>query len=107
MTDTLPEIKNRLLLAIGPQELEILSRRLSHVTLEKGALLYDPGDQIETIYFPHNTVISLMTLMEGGEAIESATIGREGALGLMAAVAPREALSRAIIQVAGQASRIS
>jgi CRP-like cAMP-binding protein len=107
MTDTLPEIKNRLLLALEPKELEILSRRLSPVALEKGALLYEPGDDIDTIYFPHDAVISLMTLMEGGEAIESATIGREGALGLQAGVHPREALSRAIVQVAGQASRIS
>lgn len=106
MTDTVPEIKNRLLLALETKELEILSGHLSHVVLEKGALLYDPGDQIDTIYFPHDAVISLMTLMEAGEAIESATIGREGALGLMAAVAPRQALSRAIVQVAGQASRI-
>ncbi len=47
-----------------------------------------------------------MTLMESGEAIESATIGREGAYGLLAAVAPREAQSRAIIQVPGRAYRI-
>jgi CRP-like cAMP-binding protein len=107
MADTVPEIKNRLLLALEPKELEILSRHLSPVALEKGALLYEPGDKIDTIYFPHDAVISLMTLMEGGEAIESATIGREGALGLPAAAHPRLALSRAIVQVAGQASRIS
>jgi CRP-like cAMP-binding protein len=107
MTDTVPEIKNRLLLALEHRELEILSKRLSPVALEKGALLFDPGDQIETVYFPHDAVISLMTLMEGGEAIESATIGREGALGLSAAVRPRQSLSRAIVQVGGQASCIS
>jgi CRP-like cAMP-binding protein len=107
MGDTLPEIKNRLLLVVGPEELEILSTHLLHVTLEKGSLLYDPGDPIDTIYFPHDCVISLMTLMEGGEAIESATIGREGALGLSAAFHPRRSLSRAIIQVAGTCSRAS
>ena len=106
MGDTLPEIKNRLLLAMEPKELGILSKHLLHVTLEKGALLYDPGDQIDTIYFPHDAVISLMTLMEGGEAIESATVGREGAVGLHAAVHPTRALSRAIIQVAGHCSRV-
>jgi CRP-like cAMP-binding protein len=107
MTDTVPDIKNRLLLALDAKELEILSRHLSLIALEKGALLYDPGDQLDTVYFPHDTVISLMTLMEGGEAIESATIGREGALGLQTAIQPREALSRAIVQVGGEASQIS
>src|SRR5207247_1999090 len=55
---------------------------------------------------PHDVVISLMTLMENGAAIESATIGREGAVGLMSVLAPKQAVSRAIVQVGGRASRI-
>jgi CRP-like cAMP-binding protein len=45
--------------------------------------------------------------MENGAAIESATIGPEGALGLMAAVAPRLSLSRAIVQTPLRAARIN
>lgn len=51
-------------------------------------------------------VISLMTLMDSGAAIESATIGREGALGLAAAVSPRQSLVRAIVQTPTKATRI-
>jgi hypothetical protein len=40
------------------------------------------------VYFPHDGVISPMTLMENGAAIESAPLGREGALGLVAAMPP-------------------
>jgi len=61
---------------------------------------------VDTIYFPDTCVISLMTLMESGGAIESATIGREGALGLPAAVSPRQSLSRVIVQAPGRARRI-
>lgn len=61
---------------------------------------------IDTVYFPENSVISLMTLMHSGEAIESATIGREGALGLMAGVSPRQSLSRAIVQAPGDGYRM-
>ena len=75
--------------------------------MEKGRLLFDPGDQIATVYFPLDCVISVMTLMESGEAIESVTIGREGAYGLASAISPREALSRAIVQVPGRTCRIS
>ncbi len=74
--------------------------------MEKGRILYDPGDPITHVYFPTDCIISLLTLMESGEAIESATIGREGALGLMASVAPRESLSRAMIQSPGRALRL-
>ena len=75
--------------------------------MEKGRLLFDPGDPITTVYFPLDCVISVMTLMESGEAIESVTIGREGAYGLASAISPREALSRAIVQVPGRAVKIS
>nr|WP_295107518.1 Crp/Fnr family transcriptional regulator [uncultured Caulobacter sp.] len=85
----------------------MLAPHLSMVDLEKGRLLYDPGDPIDQVYFPTDCVISLMTLMENGAAIESATVGREGALGLMAAVAPRQSLSRAIVQAPGSALRIA
>ena len=100
-------LQNRLLAALDAQDLELVTSKLVPVTLEKGALLYDPGDMIDTIYFPDDCVISLMTLMESGAAIESAAIGREGALGLMAAVSPRQSLARAIVQVPGRARRIT
>ncbi|MBO9708496.1 MAG: Crp/Fnr family transcriptional regulator [Caulobacter sp.] len=99
-------MKNRLLAALPPSDFGLIAPQLAHQDLEKGRLLYDPGDPIDAIYFPHDCVISLMTLMENGAAIESATIGREGAVGLMAAVAPRQSLSRAVVQVQGGASRI-
>ena len=99
--------QNRLLAALDAEDLELMTSKLVPVILEKGALLYDPGDMIDAIYFPDDCVISLMTLMESGAAIESAAIGREGALGLMAAVSPRQSLTRAIIQVPGRARRIT
>ncbi|MDB5457135.1 MAG: Crp/Fnr family transcriptional regulator [Caulobacter sp.] len=106
MSGPLHPLKNRLLASLAPEDYALVASQLSHVELEKGRLLCDPGDPIETAYFPHDCVISLMTLMENGAAIESATIGREGALGLMAAIAPRQSLSRAIVQIPGAASRI-
>jgi len=100
-------VQNSLLAALNPEDFALLSAQLTPVDLEKGRILYDPGDSITHVYFPTECIISLLTLMESGEAIESATIGREGALGLMAAVAPRESLSRAMIQSPGRAWRIA
>jgi CRP-like cAMP-binding protein len=102
-----PALQNRLLAALPPEDHGLIAPHLVQVDLERGRLLYDPGDPIETIYFPTDGVISLMTLMENGAAIESATIGREGALGLMAAVAPRQSLSRAIVQTPVRTARMS
>jgi CRP-like cAMP-binding protein len=99
-------LQNRLLVSLPADEAALLAPHLTAVELERGRLLYDPGDRIDTIYFPHDGVISLMTLMENGAAIEGATIGREGALGLHAAVIPRVSLSRAVVQTPVRASRI-
>ena len=101
-----PALRNRLLESLPAEERGLLAAHLTPIDLDRGRLLYDPGDLIDVVYFPHDGVISLMTLMENGAAIESATIGCEGALGLMAAVAPRQSLSRAIVQTPTRASRI-
>ena len=64
-------LKNRLLAALPTEDFGLISPHLVQQELEKGRHLYDPGDPIEAIYFPHDCVISLMTLMENGAAIES------------------------------------
>jgi CRP-like cAMP-binding protein len=107
MQRPLTALRNRLLASLPAEDYGLIVPHLQQIDLERGRLLYDPGDEIETVYFPQDGVISLMTLMENGAAIESATIGREGALGLMAAVAPRQSLSRAIVQTPAQAAKIS
>src|SRR4051794_19435442 len=99
-------LQNSLLEALPQEDYALVVPHLVQVDLERGRLLYDPGDRIDHVYFPHDGVISLMTLMENGAAIESATIGWEGAVGLMAAVAPRQALARAIVQTPTRAARI-
>ena len=107
MQRLLTAVQNSLLDALPAEDLAMVAPHLVQVDLERGRLLYDPGDAIDQVYFPHDGVISLMTLMESGAAIESTTIGPEGALGLMAAVAPRQSLSRAIVQTPLRAARIS
>src|SRR5512142_182803 len=101
-----PALRNHLLVSLPADDLGRLAPHLADVELDRGRLLYDPGDEIDQVYFPHDGVISLMTLMDSGAAIESATIGREGALGLAAAVTPRLSLVRAIVQTPTRATRI-
>lgn len=99
-------VQNRLLAALPPEDYGLLAPHLTHVDLERGRLLYEPGDRIDVVYFPHDGVISMLTLMENGAAIESATIGCEGGVGLGAAAGPRLALSRAIVQTPCRCARI-
>jgi CRP-like cAMP-binding protein len=107
MQKPLTQAHNRLLASLSAEDRGLIAPHLVQIDLERGRLLYDPGDLIDLVYFPHDGVISLMTLMQNGAAIESATIGCEGALGLTAAVAPRQSLSRAIVQTPTRAARMS
>jgi CRP-like cAMP-binding protein len=100
-------LTNRLLALLPPADAALVAPHLTPVELEKGRLLYDPGDPIDTVWFPHNCVLSMMTLMDNGSAIESATIGREGAMGLAAALWPRDSVARIMVQSPGQAARMA
>src|SRR5215471_2119323 len=57
--------------------------------------------------FPHDGIVSLLAVMRQGDAIETATIGYEGAVGAFAGFGMRRAHTRAVVQVRGSASRIA
>jgi CRP-like cAMP-binding protein len=67
----------------------------------------EPGSHIEHVYFPEDCVLSLFVVAETGEAVETATIGKEGAFGLVAGLHSREAYPRCLVQVAGKAYRVA
>jgi CRP-like cAMP-binding protein len=97
---------NRLLAALEPPDFAALEPHLESVTLAVGQVLYEPGDIIRHAYFPHNTVISLVNVMEDGGSVEVGVFGREGVMGLLSALVTREAFGRYVVQTSGTASRI-
>lgn len=70
---------NKLLGAIDAAAFARLSPALDHVHIEHKQVLYRPGEKIRHVYFPESGVLVLVTVMENGASIESATVGREGA----------------------------
>src|SRR5262249_5091811 len=79
---------------------------LRSVSLALGHELYEPGDDIDQIYFPQSGLISLLVLGKNGSSVETSTVGREGALGLQGGLGPRRSFTRAIVQIAGKFSAI-
>src|SRR2546430_15744528 len=69
---------NRFLATLPPHDFALLTPHLRTVTLERGTILHDAGDEIERVYFPHSGMVSLVAGMQGGAALETATIGRAG-----------------------------
>jgi CRP-like cAMP-binding protein len=49
---------------------------LKPVELKHEAVLFEAGDKIDRVYFPHSGIISLVVELAGGETVEAAMIGR-------------------------------
>jgi CRP-like cAMP-binding protein len=73
--------------------------------LQLEAVVCDAGGTLRHAYFPEGCVLSLLTVLESGAAIETANIGREGAFGLFAAMYSRVSFNRCIVQLTGHMVR--
>ena len=73
------------------------------MSLSRGQPLYEPGDLVDTLYFPSSAGISVVSVMQDGRQIETTTVGRETIAGLLAAVTGRPTEARIFTQIAGSA----
>src|SRR6202162_5557106 len=98
-------LSNQLLAALGAESRSRIDPHLRPVTLKLGAVVCEAGGQLKHAYFPQGSVLSLLTVLENGAAIETANIGREGAFGLFSAMYSRVSFNRCIVQLAGHTVR--
>src|ERR1700730_15258437 len=92
---------NRLLGALEPASRKRIDPHLEPIELKLGTLVCEAGGLLKHAYFPQGAVLSLLTVLENGSAIETANIGREGAFGLFAAMYSRVSFNRCLVQLEG------
>ena len=107
VTDQNPHNRNRLLAALRPRDFAPLEPHLQIVPIARGEFLHLPGDEIEQVYFLHSGIVSLMAISEDGNAISTASVGSEGAIGTIAGTGFVRAFTRALVLAPGVASKIS
>ncbi len=90
---------NQFLASLSRADHTRLAPWLKPIVLKQGTLLCEPGDAVKQVYFPHTGMISLLRVMQSGKAIETATIGHEGAIGIMAGFGTYTTLARATVQL--------
>ena len=95
---------NCMLTSLPPPDLAVLRPHFKPVDLPQDTILFEIGDPIDQVYFPHNGVVSLVVALASGETIECAMIGRESAVGSSAALGGPISLCKAIVQIAGAGS---
>ncbi len=99
-------IANRILSSLPPEDYECILPDLKAVPLKFRISLHEPGDKMPYVYFPNTGVISMLTVLASGAAIEIATIGNEGMTDLSVVLGLAESGSRLLIQVPGSALRM-
>ena len=99
-------VANRLLAALPKKEYQQLLARLEPVTLTFGDILFEPGDNIRHVYFPNNSIISLLSAVGEHEHLEVGIVGNEGMAGLPVFMGVSKSRTRGLVQGQGSALRM-
>ncbi|WLQ16329.1 Crp/Fnr family transcriptional regulator [Hahella aquimaris] len=98
--------QNHLLAALPSHVLNRLRPHLELIDLPLGAVLYESGAAMRHIYFPTDSIVSLLYVMENGASAEISVVGNEGLIGIAVFMGGESTPSRAIVQSAGSAYRM-
>jgi CRP-like cAMP-binding protein len=99
---------NHLIHALPEHEREHLRTRLTLIRYNRGEVLLEPGQRISSVLFPVGCAISLLQIYHGGETIEVANVGCEGAVCLSSTLAGHDRSHlRLRVQIGGGGARIS
>jgi CRP-like cAMP-binding protein len=89
------------------EEFAAISDQLETVHLTVRQTLYEDGSPVHDVYFPIDCVISVVTTMNDGSAIETATVGYEGMCGAQVALGTQDMFGRWFCQIPGRAYKMS
>jgi len=91
--------KNYLLAALPEEDYQRLLPHLEYVELPHGKVIYEIDETIKHLYFPLNSMISLVTEMSDGKIIEVGIVGNDGISGISSLMGAEASYERAIVQI--------
>jgi len=101
-----PPESNRLLCEL-PDEVKVrIHPHLELVELKLGQVISEAGSKMRYVYFPTDSIISLLYVMENGSSAEIAVVGNDGMVGVALFMGGESTTSRAVVQSAGYAYRL-
>ncbi|MGQ0697748.1 MAG: Crp/Fnr family transcriptional regulator [Panacagrimonas sp.] len=106
MSDSPTPQQNHLLAALPKAVQDRLFPHLESAPLPLGKVLYESGDTLRHVYFPTDSIVSLLYVMESGASAEISVVGNEGLIGVSLFMGGESTPSRAIVQSAGFAYRL-
>jgi CRP-like cAMP-binding protein len=97
---------NRLLASLGEPEYQKLAAHLEPMPMPLGMAVYESGSAQGFVYFPADSIVSLLYVLENGASTEIAVTGNEGLVGISLFMGGESTPSRAVVQSAGQGYRV-
>jgi CRP-like cAMP-binding protein len=99
---------NNLLHRLTDQDYELLAPHLERVDLPANAILYHPGEDVRTVYFPCDaSSASFVVSIEDGRDVQTVLVGHEGAVGGIVSHGYTPAFSRIVVQFGGPFMQMS
>ena len=98
--------QNHILAALSKADYERLLPDLELVAMPLGWTLCESGGQLNYLYFPTTSIVSLLYVMENGSSGEIAVTGNEGVVGISVFMGGESATSRAVVQSDGHGYRL-
>jgi CRP-like cAMP-binding protein len=99
--------QNQLLNTLPAEVQDRLFPHLELFALPLGKVLYESGDTMRFVYFPTDSIVSLLYVMESGASGEISVVGNEGLVGISLFMGGESTPSRALVQSAGWAYRLA
>jgi CRP-like cAMP-binding protein len=100
-------VANSLLASLPRKDYQRLLTGFEPVTLTFGEIVYEPGKPIRHVYFPTDSLVSLLTLADGHLALEVGMVGHEGMVGTPVPLGVNVSAVRALVQGSGTAMRMT
>lgn len=100
-------LTNHILAALSPEDRGSLIFGAERVQLSTRKILFDEGEEIRHAYFPLSGMCSLLSINADGRSVEVAVVGSEGMLGLPATLRAAKAPYQVIVQLSGEAIKVS
>ena len=99
-------VENRLLAALPRKEYQRLLPSLQQVSFSLGQVVYEFGGQLDYVFFPTTSIVSLLYTMENGSSAEMGLTGNDGVVGIALFMGGGTMPNRAVVQSAGAAIRL-
>lgn len=101
-----PPEKNNFFASLSAKAKIRLLPQLELIAMERGNILYEPNQALHYIYFPIDSIIALIYVLESGASSEISLVGNEGIVGIFALLSNEPTCSQAWVMSAGYAYRI-